>query len=220
MRVVTSAGDHRGDRDRPSGVTRRCGRRARALAALFLLAAGLTLADRGAAHPHVFVDHSLVILLDRDELVGIELSWVYDELTSSMLLQTFDTNRDRTLSPVETATLGQKYLDTLRQESYFVDVRVDGKPWKIRGARDLRARVDGDRLVLAFTLPLGVRLQATGTVEIRVDDPTYFVAFALQPKGALQVRADARYAVTCRVVSDPKAEDFETVRCAYRRKAP
>jgi ABC-type uncharacterized transport system substrate-binding protein len=185
-----------------------------------LLLALLMTPGGAVAHPHVFVDHAIALLLQGDTLAGLELTWVYDELNSEMLLQAVDANHDRKLSPAEVVTLDRKYLQTLREDGFFVTVRVDGKPWAIRAARDLRARVDGDKLTLVFTTPIEAPLAAAGTIEVRVDDPTYFVAFALQKKDAVTWRgADPRYTVSCTVQSNPRADDFEAVRCAYRRRA-
>ena len=189
-------------------------------AAVILLLAWLAAPGNVAAHPHVFVDHAIALVLQGDTLAGVELTWVYDELNSEMLLQAVDANHDRKLSPAEIVTLDRKYLQTLREDGFFVTVRVDGKPWPIRAAKDLRARVDGDKLTLVFSAPVEAPLAAAGTIEVRVDDPTYFVAFALQKKDAATWRgADPRYTVTCTVQSNPRADDFEAVRCAYRRRA-
>jgi ABC-type uncharacterized transport system substrate-binding protein len=189
-------------------------------AVVVLLLAWLVAPGGVAAHPHVFVDHAIALVLQGDTLAGVELTWVYDELNSEMLLQAVDANHDRKLSPAEVATLDKKYLQTLREDGFFVTVRIDGKPVPIRATRDLRARVDGDKLTMVFTAPVEAPLGAAGTIEVRIDDPTYFVAFGLQKKDPVTWRgADPRYTVTCTIQSNPRADDFEAARCAYRRRA-
>jgi ABC-type uncharacterized transport system substrate-binding protein len=48
------------------------------LAWLLLLTPG-----SGAAHPHVFVDYAVTVLLAGDAVEGVRLTWTFDDLCSS-----------------------------------------------------------------------------------------------------------------------------------------
>jgi ABC-type uncharacterized transport system substrate-binding protein len=191
----------------------------RAAGALLVGLALVTAITPAGGHPHVFVDHGVVLVVQGDGL-RLELSWAFDELTSEMMLASFDTNRDRILSPAESTALGRQHFQHFGMYGFFVDLRVDGRPWKVPDISDFRAVVERDQVTCAFGASVPARLGAAGTIELRIDDPTYFIAFALRKQRAVTWKGDGRYALDCQVASDPRAQDFETIRCAYRRKAP
>jgi ABC-type uncharacterized transport system substrate-binding protein len=170
-------------------------------------------------HPHVFVDHAVGLVVAGDR-VRLELTWAFDELTSEMILASFDTNRDKVLSPAESAAIGRQHFQHYRMFQFFVTVSIDGQPWKVSDISDFRAAVDQDQVVCTFGAPVGGHLRATGTIEVRLDDPTYFVAFALRKQRPVTWRGEGRYTLNCQIASDAQADDFETIRCTYRRQAP
>lgn len=68
----------------------------------------LMAAGAAAAHPHVFVDTGLEILLDdQNRATGVRISWTYDDLTSLQLIadRGLDEDFDGVLTPEEEAAI-------------------------------------------------------------------------------------------------------------------
>jgi ABC-type uncharacterized transport system substrate-binding protein len=88
--------------------------RACVVAWLLLLAPG-----PAAAHPHVFVDYAVTVLLAGEAVEGIRLTWTFDDLFSGFILQEFDTDRNQTLSPAEIRRIEEKQLTEFQRAGYY-----------------------------------------------------------------------------------------------------
>lgn len=187
--------------------------------AVALLIAGMGVGTPPAmAHPHVFVDYALVLVLGNDGAAVAQMTWRFDEFSSDMLLA--DLGVKRGSAGVDVTALALKQFPDLRGERFFLDVRVDGAPVPVGAVRDFRARVERDRVRYAFAVPIALRNPREGVIEIRVDDPSYFVAFEASPDGPVMFRAPPVFAVACRVVPGEGSYEAPLIRCTYRRRAP
>jgi hypothetical protein len=140
------------------------------------------------AHPHVFIDAGITLMTDDDgAITAVEVTWLYDELYTLILLQDYelDPDFDGALTEAEVAdTLG---FD-LNWNSGF-----EGGLYLSRGERMLDAR--RARAGVAELRPDG-RMQTThrrpgagdpgaGVVEAQVYDAAFFIAFeATLPSGS------------------------------------
>ena len=70
------------------------------------------------------------------------------------------------------------------------------------------------QVVYEFTVPVKA---AEGTLEVAVDDPTYYSAFALNQRSPVQVQSAKNYRVDCRVARDG-GELAEVVKCTFKRQ--
>jgi ABC-type uncharacterized transport system substrate-binding protein len=167
-----------------------------------------------SAHPHVFIEHSVRPLVGAHGLEGIEFAWVFDEMFSDMILFTFDADKNKAFSPAETKVLETKHFGNLKDYHYFVDLKLNDKSVPVAGIRDFQARVEKDRVIYVFTVPVK---SAEGTIDIAVDDPTYYTAFMLHPQAPFRVQPSPHYQVECSV---PKTTGFDPqmVRCVLKRR--
>jgi ABC-type uncharacterized transport system substrate-binding protein len=87
-----------------------------------------------------------------------------------------------------------------------------------RGSDRHGATVDQGRLKYHFVLPIQAKGVVRGTVDVTVDDPTYFVAFALAPGKPVKVTAAAQFVAECQVGREKVAYAFDVIRCTYTRR--
>jgi ABC-type uncharacterized transport system substrate-binding protein len=197
------------------GVTRPLQESARiGLAVAWLLIGG---PGPAAAHPHVFVDYSVTLVLAGDSLDGIRLTWTFDDLFSGFILQEFDRDRNQLLSPDETRQIEQKHLPEFHRVSYFTTVSVNGKPTAIQAARGFRASAAKGIVTYEFVLPIKASLAATTALEVVIDDPVYYIAYtpvAVTP----QSQAVGALLLECRVAQDRTGATPDAVRCGIRRR--
>jgi ABC-type uncharacterized transport system substrate-binding protein len=137
-----------------------------------MLATGVSAVD---AHPHVFIDNQFRLFFDDQGLAGIQVKWVFDIYFSQMIAEEFDTDRDGTLSPFEVAVVEKDAFRNLAEFDYFVFVKINGKPFKVRWVRDFNATLHAGVLTYEFLIPCHVKA-ATTVKEIRVSpyDPSYY----------------------------------------------
>jgi ABC-type uncharacterized transport system substrate-binding protein len=181
-------------------------------AALAALPAGSAM-----AHPHVFVDYTVALVVVGDRLTGVRLTWTFDDLFSGFVLQEFDKDRNGLLSPAEAQRLEEKHLPELKRVGYYTTISINGKPVPIPEGREFRATAAKGIVTYEFTLPLGVSLASTTAIEVVTDDPVYYIAYipaAVTP----QTQTIGAYSVDCRVVQDKTGVTPDAVRCGIRRR--
>ena len=185
-----------------------------------MLLLGLLVAcpDLGAAHPHVFVEHSVALLFGARGLEGLRFSWEFDEMFSTMLFETFASKKDRTFSAEAAKLIERKHFVSPKDYDQYFEIRLNGEVVPVTSVGEFEVRPLGERVTYGFTVPLGGPAPPEGTVEILVEDVTYYTDFTLRGRSPVEVRNAASYTVDCRVVKDPKGVPPDVITCAYKRK--
>jgi ABC-type uncharacterized transport system substrate-binding protein len=174
-------------------------------------------AGTATAHPHVFIDYAVTLVVTGDRLAGVRLAWTFDDLFSGFILQEFDKDRNGTLSAPELQRIEATHLAELQKVGYYTTVSVNGKPVTSPGAREFRATAAKGIVTYEFTLPLGVPLSSATAMEVVVDDPVYYIAYTpvtVTP----QAQTFGAHIVECRVAKDQTGATPDAVRCGIRRR--
>lgn len=147
---------------------------------LLLICLAAPLASPAGAHPHIFIETRLELRVDdAGMLTGVEVTWVYDELYSLLVLEDYelDSDYDGILTDTERAQLTG--FDMQWMEGYEGDLYVT------RGS---------DKIALKDPVPLetgfadgqiySVHLRPIDAVPakdllIKVYDPTFYTAYDL-----------------------------------------
>ncbi|MCI0545714.1 MAG: DUF1007 family protein [Candidatus Rokubacteria bacterium] len=169
-----------------------------------------------AGHPHVFVDYSVEVRFGAQGLEAVELLWTFDRMFSSVVVQSFDRNRDGKLSPDELRALAQDQAERLKAVGYFLDVRINGEAVSGISVRDFSAHHGGDQLVYRLIVPL-VAPAAGGTLEVAAVDPTIYSWFELAEPAPVRAQAPPSYAVECKAIK-ADATRIASVQCTYKRR--
>lgn len=140
------------------------------------------------AHPHVWVDAASEALFDeKGRIVAIRHHWLFDEAFSAYALQGLDTNRDGTYSTEELTPLARENVESLADFGYFTFLSVGDYEAGYAAATDYYLELNGDRLLLHFTLPLAQPFFSKSTMLLQVYDPEYYVAFSLPNEEAVRL---------------------------------
>jgi ABC-type uncharacterized transport system substrate-binding protein len=182
--------------------------------ALAIVLLGLAITTPVAAHPHVFVDHTITVVVGSDGLEGFHFAWAFDEMFSSMVVLTFDVDKNKSFSASEVKTVEQKHFANLKDFNFFIQLRVNDKPVAITAFKDFDVKLVNGQAVYGFTIPVKA---AEGTLEVAVEDPTYYSAFALNQRSPVQVQSAKNYRVDCRVAKDGGGLS-ELVKCTFKRQ--
>ncbi len=150
---------------------------------IFLLAA-----PAARAHPHVIVSVKIVVVVEVSGVIrALRHEWTFDDAFSAFSTQGLDKNRDGRLEREELSELAKVNVESLSEYGYFTELKA-GKNAAIFGpARDFYLSHDGKALTLHFTLPVAAKTPALRDARLKVDDPSYFVAFSLAPEAAVSI---------------------------------
>jgi ABC-type uncharacterized transport system substrate-binding protein len=165
------------------------------------------------AHPHVFIDYSIVFLVGPRGPESVRIEWTFDEVYSSMLLKQYDADRDGVFSPRELQVLEEKHFRRLGEDHYFLELKAAGRSVPVAGVREFQAKAGRGSVSYGFTVPLPGLDADQGVVEVLLEDAEYYVAFAAVTPPA-RFEAPATYQVDCALATG----DTESIRCRYRRR--
>lgn len=130
-----------------------------------------------SGHPHVFIENSLTLVFDKQGLVGVHVTWSFDEFFSNMIVCDYDSNRNGELEGTEVKNIREKAFSNLKNFDYFTFIRIDRKPFKVQYIREFSAELKDGKLIYRFLIPCNVKaVAAYKQFVISQYDPTYYTS--------------------------------------------
>lgn len=187
----------------------------RGLAAL-TAATALLAAGSASAHPHMWIDARAVIDVDaQHRITAVRQVWLFDEMFGAYATQGLPKGKGGSLPAATLKGMADDWMKALGEpiSHYFTRVTVGGKTATFGAPRD--AKVDWNpkttRLTLSFTLPLATPMPVGADgAQVDIYDPTYFVAYAFDEKGAVSLGGPDAAACTS-AYRKPKELDWNTM---------
>ncbi|MGE0500421.1 MAG: DUF1007 family protein [Rhizobiaceae bacterium] len=148
------------------------------IAPAIVLAAACLAAGPAAAHPHVFAEARLDVMLtpDRDGVRSLRHLWRFDDLFSSTVLVEFDANSDLKLDDAELREIASTVYQSLAEYDYFQLVTRDGADVAMKPPAELIANFEDNQLIILFESELAEPLPLGGRLDFGVYDPTFYTA--------------------------------------------
>jgi ABC-type uncharacterized transport system substrate-binding protein len=137
------------------------------------------------AHPHVWINYSMVAQTQGTLLVAMQQTWIFSKGFPFSLVGDF--SRMPKSGPLDadyTATFKAQAFSLLRSSDYFTHVFVDGHAVAVGEARNFSVSIEQGHVVYRFLLPLVKPVDVKRErVTLGVWDDTFFVDFesAAQP---------------------------------------
>ncbi len=129
--------------------------------------------------------------------------WNFDEMFSSMIAMDYDQNQNSTLEPAEVAVVKEKAFSHIAEYDYFIFVKIDGQPFKVKWIKDFNAVLKNGRLSYHFFVPCHVKAnELFKQIIIAAYDPSYYTAiFFAQNRPALVENGD-RFVIESSIKED------------------
>ncbi len=121
------------------------------------------------------------VRFDGDTLKGIEFTWSFDKMFSSMMLTDFRAQPDGSFTLKTATALKEGGFDNLSNYHYFLAFQEGSRALKKIAIEQFKPYVvDGATLVYSFFVPLDIPVTASQvTIRTTVYDDSYYVAFDL-----------------------------------------
>ncbi|CAN7386857.1 DUF1007 family protein [Mesorhizobium amorphae] len=142
------------------------------------MAATFAAVESAAAHPHVFAEARLDVILSEDHqsVKALRHLWRFDDLFSSTVMMEFDKNSDLKLDDKELKDVADTVHASLAEFNYFQLVTVDGKDVAMTPPPHLMANFENDQLIILFESEPKQPIKLSGKIDIGVYDPTFYTA--------------------------------------------
>ena len=129
-------------------------------------------------HPHTFLDVHMNIKAQHNIIKTIQFKWVFDDMTSQLLVMEFDQNGNGKIDPNEIAYIKDNYFDYLKQFSYYTDVKISNKSQEIK-PYNFKSYIQDMKIVYQFELTFNCNKK---DLKIEVYDEDMFTALMLKDK--------------------------------------
>lgn len=160
---------------------------------------------RAAAHPHVFAEARLDVVIGAGGNVeSLRHLWRFDDLFSSTVLVEFDKNGDLQLDTAELEEVGAVVKDSIGEYGYFQTAARDGAEIAMAPPEVVVADMQDQKLIILFeskpaqTLPLG------GKLSFGVYDPTFYTAIEFTDDSNMSVKPLPQGCATAVIRPDPE----------------
>lgn len=157
---------------------------------LCLILFSLPLAAR--AHPHEFVDTGLTFRFDDQGRLGaVSVAWVYDDLTSLLILSDLgmDMDGDGMLTGAEAARLNEMATGWPEDFDGNLWLSQAGRPLALSRPLDGAAGLRDGRIWMTHIRALPDRADpAAGEIRLQVYDPSYYVFYDLTGSPGIEGR--------------------------------
>ncbi|MBC6416644.1 MAG: DUF1007 family protein [Rhodospirillales bacterium] len=148
---------------------------------LLLFAALMT--RQASAHPHVWVDAKLSVVMEDGKATALDVSWLFDEFYSELVRGDFDQDRDGALSRTELDALVGVSAVALSAHSFFTHLRIGEERPKVAAVKEFYADDDGVQISYRFRVPLREPVDVVQTpFSVGLFDEGYYVAIELADK--------------------------------------
>ena len=140
------------------------------------------------AHPHVFVDSQVELVMDGTLVTAVRLTWTYDDFFSLMLTQDLglDANADAVLTEPELGALNASV--TAWPPDFTGDLVLTHReePVPLGDRTDHKVDFVDGKMVETHTRPLATPVDAAqAPLTVENYDPYYYVAYTVLPAIAL-----------------------------------
>ena len=149
--------------------------------------------SRGAeAHPHIWVDTQLQFIFSSQKLTHIQISYAFDEMYSSMILNLVDRNDNGTIDLAELDGIKNKVLAKIDDKNYFVHLRVNKNSISSSNIELSTVLInEEERLVLVFIVPCQIVVtESMQIVAISAYDEEYYYEIMNPMKEAIFVKSE------------------------------
>jgi ABC-type uncharacterized transport system substrate-binding protein len=146
-----------------------------------ITAACLCLGTAAVAHPHVFVQAEVELIVDQGQLTGVRLNWIYDDFFSLLLTEDLeiDPDGDLVLTEEELAKLSASVTDWPADYQGDLYLMQDATPLALGPRQDHHATLRDGLVVESVLMPLATPVAVGDPVEVRVYDPFYYIAYSV-----------------------------------------
>jgi len=146
------------------------------------------------AHPHEFIDAGIELRFDTDgQLTALRIVWVYDDLTSLMILSDrgLDPDGDGALTEAEAATLSGFDMDWAEGFAGDTYLLHGDAPLDLGPPQDWTARAVQGRIITTHLRQLGAPIApGAAPLVVQVYDPGYYTAYTIATTPLIRGRDD------------------------------
>ena len=159
------------------------------------------------AHPHVFVNANMELVLDEQgKFSKLRHVWEFDEIFSTSILVDYDADLNNELDASELDEVTSTVKQSIAEYDFYTALRAGEKPLEFYAPEKINAYMKDGALVMFFEVEVAKPYAFDkGPLKVTTSDDSFYVAFEFDEK-SVQIADNAK---TCAMeITHP---DFDTL---------
>jgi ABC-type uncharacterized transport system substrate-binding protein len=157
-----------------------------------------------AAHPHVWVDMGVELVIEQNTIKGFWAEWSFDEMMTAMVIADVSPGQNNQFSSQSVQRIQRDYFQNLKNYNYFSYVWVDRKAIPINRVEQFQPSLINRRLFYRFFVPINVPIAPSGSeVVISMYDDTYWTDMGFRKNQPVRIRGISPGRVSFRLGLNP-----------------
>ncbi|MEA3552992.1 MAG: DUF1007 family protein [Campylobacterota bacterium] len=128
------------------------------------------------AHPHTFLDVYTDVKSKNNQIESVTFKWVFDDMTSQLLIMEFDQNMDGDIDKEEVKFIKTNYFDSLEQYNYYTNLKIMNKIQTTK-VKNFTSYIENMKIVYQFEIEIN---RDKKDVAIEIYDEERFTALVLK----------------------------------------
>ena len=128
------------------------------------------------AHPHTFLDVYTDVKSKNSKVEKITFKWVFDDMTSQLLIMEFDQNMDGKIDKEEVEFIKSNYFDSLNKYNYYTYLKILNKI-QTTNPKNFTSYIENMKIVYQFELDINKNKK---DIAIEIYDQERFTALVLK----------------------------------------
>lgn len=104
------------------------------------------------SHPHEFADVGIKLNIQKDNTIFIQVSWEFDEISSLMLIEDFDKNRNGKFDSSEIIKVEKDAFEVLREIEFYTFLTVNKTKYHIKSFRNFNVSIKNHKVIYQFAI--------------------------------------------------------------------
>lgn len=179
------------------------------------------------AHPHIFVEHKMEVLFDKNGVTGVRMTWAFDELYSTTLRTDYTSSKKGPITAKDIQSLRDQHFAPVAGKRFFTGAKINDERVKLSEFKDFTASFMNNKAIYTFTIPLTTpNPKPTNKLELAVFDPEWFIDFELDNSVPVKtvdgdtVDAHCEATTITRETQGYGAVDNDLITCTYKGMVP
>lgn len=157
------------------------------------------------AHPHVWIDTGLELVIEGNMIKGFWAEWAFDEMMTAMVLSDAPVGPNGQFSPANVQKIRDGYFQNLSHFGYFSYAWQDKVPIPLTRVTGFDVRMSGNKLFYRFYFPIERPIPAAGTqITLSMYDETYYSDLGFRRVQPVKVSGIAANRVSFQLAQNPQ----------------
>ncbi|RXJ77082.1 hypothetical protein CRV03_07405 [Arcobacter sp. F155] len=129
------------------------------------------------SHPHSFIEVFPTLNIKGNKVSNLNIKWVLDEMTSSMLIMELDSNGDGKIDKKENEFIYKNYFISLEEYNFYTEIKSLNHTKNNLIPKDFKAYIKEQRMIYSFDINKAYPLE---DLKISFFDKDLFMGLVLE----------------------------------------